>query len=281
MGGADRTYGAGARDGRRAGARASACLGASVLACLACGAPAWASPSAPGTDPALDPAAHGAALNGPEAAQPERLMPTRPLGFTDDRPLGPARTATPAPAGGAAAARPRAVWSTVWSLVLVIGTIAAVALGWRWLARRSPSLSMYGPSRAPAGLVELLGRYPLARGSGLVLLRVHNRVLLVSQGSGVSASGSCALASFDDPAEVAGILALVREHDARANPRSFVKQLERAERGDVESAAVRPTLLGVSGLSRGLRALREGVRGVVALEEAASDGGRSAGGKRA
>jgi len=96
-------------------------------------------------------------------------------------------------------------------LILILGGAGGV----RWLARRQGGLmASIGPGgRAPAGLLEVLGRYPVARGQTLVLIKLDRRVLLLSQsiaGRGGS-SGFNTLAEFTDSDEVASILMKSRE----------------------------------------------------------------------
>ena len=68
-------------------------------------------------------------------------------------------------------------------------------------------------STCSSGVLSVLGRYPVARGTTLVLFRLDRRVLLVSQTklTGLSRFGSTTtmqtLCEITDPAEVASILA--------------------------------------------------------------------------
>lgn len=87
--------------------------------------------------------------------------------------------------------------------------------------------------RAPAGILEMLGRYPLARGQALTLIRVSGRILLLHQ-SGERAS---TLAEFRDAEEVGEILRAVAE----AQGESFNARLEKMLHGadpDVPTADV-------------------------------------------
>lgn len=96
-------------------------------------------------------------------------------------------------------------------LILILGG----AGGLRYLARRQGGLmaSMGPGGRAPTGLIEVLGRYPVARGQTLVLIKLDRRVLLLSQSVGgrAGAGGFTTLSEITDPDEVASILMRSRE----------------------------------------------------------------------
>jgi hypothetical protein len=87
--------------------------------------------------------------------------------------------------------------------------------GLRYLARRQGGLmaSMGPGGRAPTGLMEVLGRYPVARGQTLVLIKLDRRVLLLSQSVGGRAGGGgfTTLSEITDPDDVASILMRSRE----------------------------------------------------------------------
>ncbi|MCB9840980.1 MAG: flagellar biosynthetic protein FliO [Phycisphaeraceae bacterium] len=103
---------------------------------------------------------------------------------------------------------------TLLALVGVVGLIALVFGGLR-LMRGGGGRGGLATARAPSGILEVLGRYPLGSGPTLLLLRVDRRVLLLSQARASRLSGSTltALCELDDPDEVASIL--VQARDAR------------------------------------------------------------------
>lgn len=92
--------------------------------------------------------------------------------------------------------------------------------------------AMLGPAgRAPSGVMSVLARYPVARGQTLVLLQVDRRVLLLSHthpslrlrgGHG----GFTTLAEFNDPVEVASIIAKAGGGDDRAGHAAFAAAIE-------------------------------------------------------
>lgn len=149
---------------------------------------------------------------------------------TERRALG----APPADASGARKAdRPGSTstggWiRTAFSLAAVIALIFAVRSGVRWITRRSGSLAseLSAAGRAPSGVLEVLGRYPVARGHSLVLLRIDRRVLLLGQ----STSGFRTLADISDPDEVASLVMKTRDEEGASNAAKFTDLLRSLER---------------------------------------------------
>lgn len=143
----------------------------------------------------------------------------------------------------------KAGWTDHW-LIRTAGALAlviALAIGARAVARRiglmTPGIiGSLGPGgRAPSGLLEVLGRYPVARGQTLVLLRLDRRVLLVSQGTG----GFAPLCEITDPDDVASILVKARDDDGESQAARFNELLRQVEQdpslsGDDEMES-RPT----------------------------------------
>ncbi len=80
--------------------------------------------------------------------------------------------------------------------------------------------------RAPSGVLEVLGRYPVARGITLVLLRLDRRILLLSQ----SPEGFSTLAQLTDPDDIASILTKTRDDDGESISSKFTAMLKRFER---------------------------------------------------
>jgi flagellar biogenesis protein FliO len=114
-------------------------------------------------------------------------------------------------------------------------TLLAIVLA-RSAARRFGARLAGG--RRPQGVVEVLARYPVARGQQVVLLKVGRRVIVAHQGG----QGMQALSEFVGEAEVADILARCEEHVRATSPFSFdalLRKSDRAfdERDGVESAA--------------------------------------------
>lgn len=168
------------------------------------------------------------ALAAALAAAPLFADPTDPpaapatTSTRDTRPLGPATPREQAPLG----ARPATISGpgtlrTAASLAAVLALILAGAALFRRFASRHPSLagSIGAGGKSPAGILEVVGRYPLGRGSTLVLLRLDTRILLLSQsvgaaGRGILRPGAASLntlCEISTPDDVASILAKARE----------------------------------------------------------------------
>lgn len=144
----------------------------------------------------------------------------------------------------------RATDGMVGPLVVVLSLIATLAgvvrvLG-RQRARRGGSLgaSLGVGGRAPSGVLEVLGRYPLGAGLTLVLLKVDRRVLLLTQQRHGRLGGTTmsTLSEISDPDEVASILLKCRESDASSMAHKFqsiFRSLDREAAEKVEQASTR------------------------------------------
>lgn len=168
-------------------------------------------------------------------AQDVSAAPAGP-GSAESRPLGTARARTPAPE-----TRPAdgpGTGSSVLRTVMSLGSVVALLVGGAWvvkrLARSSGSLlAAAGPGgKAPSGILEVLGRYPISRGTTLILLRVDRRVLVVAHSTGGARGGAAAttLCELTSPDDVASILTKVRDHDGESLARRFTETLGVAER---------------------------------------------------
>lgn len=139
-------------------------------------------------------------------------------------PPGTGADALPAPSGahgGWGVAR------TLGALAVVVGLVLVLRAAARWLAVRAPTLGsqLTAGGRAPSGLLEVLGRYPVARGQKLVLLRLDRRVLLLSQTS----DGFSTLAELTDPEEVASILTKARDQEGESIAARFTSVMRSME----------------------------------------------------
>ena len=197
------------------------------------------------------PGAKAAAASTPTTEAPETATPpSAPAANADrrPRPLGAARTAsnqsreaTP----GSAEPRQTASSSTgtlvqsLASLGMVLGLILALGAGLKRLMRSrggiAGALGAMGASPSPAGILEVLGRYPLSRGTSLVLLKVDRRVLLLAQNSGgLRVRGGAplptALCEITDPEDVASIMIKANEADGRSIGATFRQALAGFER---------------------------------------------------
>ncbi|MBL8764903.1 MAG: flagellar biosynthetic protein FliO [Phycisphaerae bacterium] len=218
---------------RRARSRLVSVLAACGMLGLGCAAGAMGgAPRVPGPDAALgeELSEHGIAPSVQGPAANER----KGLGVPRGAAQGDAERKTPI--GGEAGDSAYGWLRTVGSTALVV-VLAAVVLV---VARRlAPVGGLAGArrSRAPAGILELLGRYPIGRGQMLLLLKVDRRIVLLSQsGSGyLRGSGPMSvLCEITDPEEVAAILVRSRDEAGDSIAARFRTLLDRAS-GTVES----------------------------------------------
>ncbi|MGH7243700.1 MAG: hypothetical protein ACREJD_09815 [Phycisphaerales bacterium] len=149
-----------------------------------------------------------------------------------------------APAGAPKPVVPNALQGVVGPLAVVLVLIAMLAGLVVLIARirskmgggASLGASFGAGGRSPAGILEVLGRYPLARGLTLVLLKVDRRVLLLSQTrsgrfGGLSLSPICEL---DSPEDVASILLKVRDADSSSLTNRFASVFRSLDREAVD-----------------------------------------------
>lgn len=143
-----------------------------------------------------------------------------------DRPLGKPRRAadTPGQPIGATSDRTEAFDSQRSELVrvgLALGAVVGLMVVLRIAVRRFGG-PLSGGGR-PSGVLEVLGRYPMARGQQLVLLKLVGRVVLLHQ----TRNGMAALSEITDPDEVAALLARV-EAAGRTGQTGFGAELSAA-----------------------------------------------------
>lgn len=93
-------------------------------------------------------------------------------------------------------------------------TLLAIVLARSAVKRFSGKM---GPGKRPQGVVEILARYPVARGQQIILLKVGRRVIVTHQG----AQGMQALSEFSSEADVADLLARCEAGTRAASPFSF------------------------------------------------------------
>ena len=114
-------------------------------------------------------------------------------------------------------------WRTAGALVLVVVVILFIAGFARKLAGRSNGLmhAIGAGGRAPSGLLQVLGRYPVGRGQTLILLRLDRRVLLLCQSVGAKGAGMRTLCEVTDPDEVASLLLHAADAEGRSISAKF------------------------------------------------------------
>lgn len=188
---------------------------------------------------------------------------SRALGTATREGMGPARDPSP---GGTSLGAVR----TIVALVAVVGVIAGAAALARRFARRSGGiLGALGPGgRAPAGVLEVLGRYPVSRGTLLILFKLDRRILLVSQSTSRRGGGAMAtLCEVTDPEEVASILIKTRDETDERVAGRFESLMEeegrrtRATVGVIPQPRARPRTEATSISGGGIGALRAALSG--------------------
>lgn len=128
---------------------------------------------------------------------------------------------------------------TTGSLALVLGLIFGLAVIAKRVSGRAGGglMGAMGPGgRAPAGVLEVLGRYPLSRGQMLILLKVDARVLLLSQTTPRMRGGVgtlTTLCEIRDPEEVASILVKAGDQDGGSANAKFSAMLHAFDRSHV------------------------------------------------
>ena len=81
-------------------------------------------------------------------------------------------------------------------------------------------------ARRPQGVVEVLARYPIARGQQVVLLKVGRRVIVTHQG----AQGMQALSEFSSESDVADLVARCEAGERAKSPFSFDALLRQSDK---------------------------------------------------
>jgi flagellar biogenesis protein FliO len=159
---------------------------------------------------------------------------SKPLGAITGPIVGSEKNGTkPSASGGGWGVR------TALALAAVLGLIVLCKLAFVRVTRRGGGTlaSQLGASgRAPSGLLSVLARYPIARGSTLVLLRLDRRVLLLSQ----TGQGFTTLAEIDDPEEVATLIMRAEDEEGASLTRRFRTLLTQSERDPGLIGAVDP-----------------------------------------
>lgn len=182
-------------------------------------------------------------LYGPVAAQttgetatiqtqtPPAPAVAAPVNARESLPLGPAPKVAPGVQRAdevAPVKAPSSALRTIGGLAVVLGLI--FVMRWaivRGARRRGGLMGQLGAGgRAPSGLLEVLGRYPVGRGQTLSLLRLDRRVLLLSQ----SSSGFTTLAEVTSPDDVASILMKAADEEGVSMTHRFQKLLKGMER---------------------------------------------------
>ncbi len=162
----------------------------------------------------------GAGCAGALAQQGE----AKPLGLPR-APVGERLSSEPAGGGTGSASS----WSRV---VLACGGVVLLICGVGWVVRRTAGRAgligqLGAGGRAPSGVLEVLGRYPVGRSCTLVLLKLDARVLLVSHSWGRGGVGMQTLCEVTDAEQVASLLVKTRDEEGSTLARQFQAVLSR------------------------------------------------------
>lgn len=167
---------------------------------------------------------------------------TSPISSSASRPLGlPRQSEESQPIGTQVEKTPLGLGKeflrTVATLAGVLMLIFALAHIYKRLARTRGGLSgqLGAGGRAPAGIVEVLGRYPISSGMTLVVLRFDRKILLLSHAGhskgkkGLAGIGGMqTLCEVSSPEEVASILAKTRDAEGDSIAANFERSLQEA-----------------------------------------------------
>jgi len=139
------------------------------------------------------------------------------------------------------------IYTIVTALTIVVGTFLLFAWVMRRGTRRSAAI-------LPADVVSVLGRVPIAARQFAELLRVGNKLVLVS----LTPSGAEPLTEVTDPAEVDRLIGLCQQYDPHSTTKAFeqvFQQLssEPARGGFFGSDSLPPALSPVAGAYRAHR----------------------------
>ncbi len=145
---------------------------------------------------------------------------------TEAQPLGEPAVGAVAPRTTSETKPDGLVRDSTHSELLRVGFALVVVIGLMLLARGA-ARRFGGPLAGggqPSGVIEVLGRYPIARSQQLVLLKMVGRVVLLHQ----CRAGVTTLTEITDPDEVATVLARVHTAQRSGSPGRFQGFLSRA-----------------------------------------------------
>jgi flagellar biogenesis protein FliO len=177
----------------------------------------------------------------PTELEPGARVPPTVRQASAGRPLGKVAANDPAAATAADAAADRslasgsepssALMGQVVPTALALGAVIAVIFIARALVKRFGN--RLGGGKRPSGVVEVLARYPFARGHHIVLIKVGRRIIVTHQ----SAQGITTLSEFTSHAEVADLMARC-EAGARGTEQFTFDSLLRSSEREFDAPAL-------------------------------------------
>lgn len=143
----------------------------------------------------------------------------RPNRFLSARPSGAAGDGESGNAAWWAMLDPRQneMLRVIMALAVVIGLLMAV----RVMLRKG--VGMGGAAGRPSGVLQILARFPIARGQSLVVLQLGRRIVLLHQ----SSAGMRTLSEISDPDEVANLLSRMEAGSSGREAERFGSMLKR------------------------------------------------------
>jgi flagellar biogenesis protein FliO len=105
-------------------------------------------------------------------------------------------------------------WESLGTTVLALGVVLGFFLVCAWLLRRGTRKTSVG---LPREVVSVLGRVPLAARNVAQLLRVGNKLVLIS----LTPAGAETLTEVTDPSEVDRLVGLCYQSDPRSTTKAF------------------------------------------------------------
>ncbi|MSR40931.1 MAG: hypothetical protein EXS10_03405 [Phycisphaerales bacterium] len=123
------------------------------------------------------------------------------------------------------------LFATVLPTAGALAAVLLAILGAKWCAQRLGI--RLGNGRRPSGVVEILARYPVAKGQQVMLMKVARRVLVVHQ----CGDGMRTLAELSSAEEVADVMARIEAGDRVAKDPRFEASLQSALKGDLRGSA--------------------------------------------
>jgi hypothetical protein len=176
----------------------------------------------------------------PKASGAPVLGDRRPLGMPAVKPAAVEKAAVPTGAGATGGS----IGRTLGATTVVIGLIVLCAGGYRWFERSRGGLAagLGAGGRAPSGVLEVLGRYPVCRGTTMVVIRFDRRVLLLNQSRTGRLGGATftTLCELSDAEDVASVLRKTRDASGESMGERFRKAVRDADREGGSVAAPAP-----------------------------------------
>lgn len=168
----------------------------------------------------------------------------QPLGAPASKSTTPSRSLTATSSNPSSPTTLAGTVRTILSLAGVVAMILGIAYAFKRLSRGSNGLmnQLGAGGRAPSGVLSILGRYPVSRGTTLVLLKADRRVILLCQTAGKGLTAGCTmqtLTEFTDPEDVASILLKTRDEEEASLAQRFEAMLSRED--DAASRALHPS----------------------------------------